>query len=1039
MYKKVSTNLNFVDREKEVLKYWKDNKIFEKSINMREGNETFTFYDGPPTANGKPHIGHILTRVIKDIIPRYKTMKGNKVLRKAGWDTHGLPVELEVEKLLGIDGKPEIEKFGVEPFIENCKKSVWKYKGEWEQMSDRVGFWADMENPYITYDNNYIESVWWAIKKIWDQDLLYKGHKIVPYCPRCGTSLSSHEVAQGYKDVKEPSIYVKFQVKGEENVYLMAWTTTPWTLPSNVALTINPKETYIKAKCSDEVYILAEELASTVLNEEYEVLEKMDGQSMIGMEYEPLFDFVKVDKKAFYVCGGDFVTLTDGTGIVHTAPAFGEDDAKVGREYDLPFVQMVNEQGTFIDDVTQWKGVFVKDADPMIIKHLEGRNLIYKKLDYEHSYPFCWRCDTHLLYYAMDTWFVKMTAVKDRLLKNNNKINWLPDNIREGRMGNFLENVVDWGLSRSRYWGTPLPIWECECGHRHAIGSIAELKEMGENVPDDIELHKPFIDKVLLKCPKCGTGKMKRVEEVIDCWFDSGSMPFAQWHYPFENQEIFKENYPADFISEAIDQTRGWFYTLLAISTLIFDEPAFKNVIVLGHVNDKDGIKMSKHKGNVVDPWTVLDKQGADAVRWYFYINSAPWLPNRFYEEAVSESQRKFMGTLWNTYAFYVLYADIDKFDPKKYKLEYEKLSVMDKWVLSKMNTLIATVDKNLANYRITESARAIQEFVDDLSNWYVRRSRERFWQKDMTQDKINAYMTLYTALVKLITVSAPFVPFIAEEIYGNLVRNIDSDAIESVHMCDFPVADGKVIDKELEKNMDLVLKLVVSGRACRNSANIKNRQPVSRIYVKADFELPEMFRELVKDELNVKEVVFTDDASSFTKYKFKPQLRTLGAKYGKLVPHIAKVLTDIDDNMVMEKFAKGEKVTFEIEGTTVELAEADVLIETTQKEGFVSEAQRDTTVVLDINLTPELIEEGFVREIISKIQTMRKEAGFEVQDHIKLYFADNEKIAQTINRNKDVIGDETLADEVAEGNVDGYSKEWKINGEKVKLTVVKI
>ncbi len=1039
MYKKVSTNLNFVDREKEVLEYWKENKIFEKSIKCREDGETFTFYDGPPTANGKPHIGHILTRVIKDIIPRYKTMKGYKVLRKAGWDTHGLPVELEVEKLLGIDGKPEIEKYGVEPFIASCKKSVWKYKGEWEQMSDRVGYWADMEEPYITYDNNYIESVWWALKRIWEQDLLYKGHKIVPYCPRCGTSLSSHEVAQGYKDVKEPSIYVKFQVKGEKNVYLMAWTTTPWTLPSNVALTINPRETYVKAKCSDEVYILAEALAPSVLKEEYEVLEKMDGQSLIGMEYEPLFDFVKVDKKAFYVAGGDFVTLTDGTGIVHTAPAFGEDDAKVGRAYDLPFVQMVNEQGNFIEAVTPWKGMFVKDADPKIIEHLEGRNLIYKKLDYEHSYPFCWRCDTHLLYYAMDTWFVKMTAVKDKLLKNNNKINWLPDNIREGRMGNFLENVVDWGLSRSRYWGTPLPIWECECGHRHVIGSIAELKEMGENVPDDIELHKPFIDNVLLKCPKCNTGKMKRVSEVIDCWFDSGSMPFAQWHYPFENQEIFKDNYPADFISEAIDQTRGWFYTLLAISTLLFDEPAFKNVIVLGHVNDKDGIKMSKHKGNVVDPWTVLDKQGADAVRWYFYINSAPWLPNRFYEEAVSESQRKFMGTLWNTYAFYVLYAGLDQFDPMQYKLEYEKLSVMDKWVLSKMNTLIATVDKNLANYRITESARAIQEFTDDLSNWYVRRSRERFWQKDMTQDKINAYMTLYTVLVKLITVSAPFVPFVTEEIYSNLVRNIDSNAPESVHLCDFPVADEKIIDKELEKNMELVLKLVVLGRACRNTANIKNRQPIARIYVKAGFELPGMFNELVKDELNVKEVVFTDDARRFTKYKFKPQLRTLGSRYGKLVPQIAKVLTEIDDNMVMEKFAKGETVTFELEGKAIELAEADVLIETSQKDGFVSEADKDTTVVLDTNLTPELIEEGFVREIISKIQTMRKEAGFEVQDHIKLYFADNKKISEIIERNKAVISDETLANEITQGSSNGYSKEWNINGEKVNFTVEKV
>ncbi len=1039
MYKKVSTDLNFVEREKEVLRYWKENKIFEKSVEARKDGPTFTFYDGPPTANGKPHIGHILTRVVKDIIPRYKTMKGYKVLRKAGWDTHGLPVELEVEKLLNINGKPEIEKYGVEPFITSCKHSVWKYKSEWEQMSDRVGYWVDMEKPYITYDNNYIESVWWSLKKIWEKDLLYKGHKIVPYCPRCGTSLSSHEVAQGYKDVKEPSIYVKFPVKGEKQVYLMAWTTTPWTLPSNVALTVNPDETYIKAKCSGEVYILAEALAQTVLEEEYEVLAKVRGKELIGMEYEPLFDFARVDKKAFYVAGGDFVTLTDGTGIVHTAPAFGEDDARVGKAYDLPFVQLVDEQGKFVEAVDIWKGMFVKDADPLIIKHLEGRNLIYRKLDYEHSYPFCWRCDTHLLYYALDTWFIKMTALRERLLENNNKINWLPDNIREGRMGNFLENVVDWGLSRSRYWGTPLPIWECGCGHIHVIGSIAELKEMGENVPDDIELHKPYIDSVLLKCPKCGTGKMRRVSEVIDCWFDSGSMPFAQWHYPFENQEIFEENFPADFISEAIDQTRGWFYTLLAISTLLFDRPAFKNVIVLGHVNDKEGQKMSKHKGNVVDPWSVLDKQGADAVRWYFYINSAPWLPSRFYEEAVSESQRKFMGTLWNTYAFYVLYANIDRFDPKKYKLEYDKLSVMDKWIFSRLNTLIGTVDKNLENYRITESARAIQEFVDDLSNWYVRRSRERFWQKEMNQDKINAYMTLYHVLTQLVSVSAPFVPFVADEIYGNLVKNVDGEAPDSIHLCPFPEVNEKYIDRELEKNMDLVLKLVVLGRACRNAANVKNRQPIARMYVRSKFVLPDMFKELAADELNLKEIEFTDDAGKFTTYKFKPQLKTLGPKYGKLVPKIAKLLTEVDGNAVMQRFDKGEAVSFEIEGTAVELARADVLIETVQKEGFVSETDRDNTVILDINLTPELIEEGFIREIISKVQTMRKEAGFEVQDSIAFYAEGNSRIEDIIIKNSKVIAGEVLAKDIKAGNGNGYSKEWNINGEKVKFTVARV
>ncbi|HHW47043.1 MAG TPA: isoleucine--tRNA ligase [Clostridiaceae bacterium] len=1038
MYKKVSTSLNFVEREKEVLEFWKKNNIFEKSIKNREGGPAFTFYDGPPTANGKPHIGHILTRVIKDIIPRYKTMKGYKVLRKAGWDTHGLPVELEVEKELGINGKPEIEKYGVEPFIQKCKESVWTYENEWRKMSDRVGFWADMDNPYVTYHNSYIESVWWALKQIWDKGLLYKGHKIVPYCPRCGTALSSHEVAQGYKDVKENSVYVKFAIKGEKQAFLMAWTTTPWTLPSNVALTVNPDETYVRVKCGDETYILAEALVETVIQEEYQILERMAGRDLVGMEYEPLFDFAKVTKKAYYVVAGDFVTLTDGTGIVHTAPAFGEDDAKVGREYDLPFVQLVNEQGKFVDEVTPWKGVFVKDADPEIIKHLEQRNLIYKTMLYEHSYPFCWRCDTPLLYYARDTWFIKMTEVKEQLLRNNKKINWLPEHIRDGRFGNFLENVVDWGLSRERYWGTPLPIWECECGHRHMVGSIAELKEMGENVPDDIELHKPYIDNVFLKCPKCKEGKMKRVTEVIDCWFDSGAMPFAQWHYPFENEDLFKENFPADFISEALDQTRGWFYTLLAISTLIFDEAPYKNVIVLGLVQDKEGQKMSKHKGNVVDPWNILDKQGADAVRWYFYVGSAPWLPSRFYEEAVSEGQRKFMGTLWNTYAFYVLYANIDKFNPTEYKLDYDKLSSMDKWILSRLYTLIRTVDKNLENYRITESARAIQDFTDELSNWYVRRSRERFWQKDMNQDKINAYMTLYTVLAEVTKLIAPFVPFMAEEIYQNLVISVDKSAPESVHLCDYPEFIEKYVDEELEKNMDLVLKIVVQGRACRNAANIKNRQPIGKMYVKADFELPQDYKELVEDELNVKELIFTDDAKHFTVYKFKPQLRTLGPKYGKLVPQIAKALNEVDGHAVMDSFKNGQTISFEVEGNKIELSESDVLVEVAQKEGYVSVSEKDITVVMDTNLTPELIEEGFVREIVSKIQTMRKEANFEVQDRIKLYHAGNKKIAEIIDRNKDYISNEVLADEILEGTVDGYSKEWNINGEKVTMTVIK-
>jgi len=1037
VYNKVSTDLNFVEREKQVLKFWKDNNIFEKSISSREKGTTFTFYDGPPTANGKPHIGHILTRVMKDIIPRYKTMKGYKVLRKAGWDTHGLPVELEVEKMLGISGKPQIESYGVEPFIKKCKESVWKYQSEWERMSDRVGYWVDMEEPYVTYHNNYIESVWWSLKKIWDQGLLYKGHKIVPYCPRCGTSLSSHEVAQGYKDVKEASVYVKFPVKDQNGVFLMAWTTTPWTLPSNVALVVNPKETYIRAKCADEVYVLAEALASTVLNEEYEVLDTMVGQDLVGLEYDTIFDFAQIDKKAYYVVADDYVTLTDGTGIVHTAPAFGEDDARIGRTYDLPFVQLVNEQGNFIEAVTPWKGVFVKDADPQIIKNLDERNLLYKSQDYEHSYPYCWRCDTPLLYYARDTWFIKMTEVRDRLLKNNKKINWLPENIRDGRFGKFLENVIDWGLSRERYWGTPLPIWECNCGHRHAIGSIEELRQMGKNVPKDIELHKPYIDNVHLTCPKCN-GEMKRVSEVIDCWYDSGSMPFAQWHYPFENKEIFEANFPANFISEAVDQTRGWFYTLLAISTLLFDEPAYKNVIVLGLVQDKDGFKMSKHKGNVVDPWTVLDNQGADAVRWYFYTNSAPWLPSRFYGDAVSEAQRKFMGTLWNTYAFYVLYANIDSFNPIEYKLEYDKLSLMDQWILSKLHSLIEIVDKNLGNYKIIESARGLQDFVSDLSNWYVRRSRERFWYKDMPQDKINAYMTLYTVLIELTKIVAPFTPFMAEEIYQNLVGNVDKSAPESVHLCSFPQVNTEFINKDLEENMNEVLKIVVQGRACRNTANIKNRQPIGKMYVKSSKELPELFKDIIAEELNLKEIIFTTDVANFTTYLFKPQLKTVGPKYGKLVGKIRKALEELDGNNAMDELKSNKPLTFDFDGEKVELFEEDLLIETQHKEGYVAESEKDITVVLDTNLTEELIEEGFVREIISKIQTMRKEAKFEVQDNINVHHWGNEKLAKIIERNKNEISGEVLGKTIAEGEKTGYQKEWKINKEDINLSIEK-
>ena len=1042
MYKKVDTNLNFVDRELEVLKFWQENNVFEESIKSREDGPVFTFYDGPPTANGKPHIGHILTRVIKDLIPRYRTMKGYKVLRKAGWDTHGLPVELEVEKLLGISGKPEIENYGVEDFITKCKESVWKYQSEWEKMSDRVGYWVDMENPYVTYDNNYIESVWWSLRQIWDKDLIYKGHKIVPYCPRCGTSLSSHEVAQGYKDIKDQTATCKFKVKGEENTYLLAWTTTPWTLPSNVGLCVNPEHTYVRATLDGATYILAEALVEAVLGTEgVEIKEKFAGKDLCGMEYEPLFTCAKVDKKAFFVVADTYVTLTDGTGIVHIAPAFGEDDARVGRTNNLPFVQLVNEQGYFTEEFTaefpHLKDVFVKNADPEILKYLREQGTLFKAIPHTHSYPHCWRCDTPLLYYARDTWFIEMTKVRDRLVANNKTVNWMPESIGEGRFGNFLEGVIDWGLSRSRYWGTPLPIWECKCGHKHLIGSIEELKSMSSDCPENIELHKPYIDNVHLNCPECG-GTMTRVADVIDCWYDSGSMPFAQLHYPFENKEIFDQNFPADFISEAVDQTRGWFYTLMAISTLIFDKAPYKNVIVLGHVGDKDGIKMSKHKGNVVDPWSVLDVQGADAVRWYFYSASAPWLPSRFAGENVSESQRKFMGTFWNTYAFYVLYANIDNFDPTKYELKYDTLNMMDKWVLSRLHTLVKNVDEHLDAYRIFEASREMQDFVDDLSNWYVRRSRERFWQSDMPQDKINAYKTLHTVLVTLAKISAPFIPFMAEQVYQNLVKSVDESAPLSVHLCDFPVCDEAMIDKTLEKHMNEVLDIVVLGRSCRNESNIKNRQPIGTLYVGATEVLPEEFISIVAEELNVKHVEFTTEAADFISYSFKPQMRTLGPKYGKLLNPIRTALTELDGTAAMAELNETGVLKLTIEGQEIELTKDDLLISTAQKEGYVAATDNGYTVVIDTNLTEELLEEGFVREIISKIQTMRKEADFEVQDHILVSYTGNDKVAGIMAKNADYIASEVLANSVTEGTLDGYTKDWKINGEEVTFTVKK-
>ena len=1051
MYEKVSTNLNFVDREKKTEEFWKENDIFRKSMENRKEGETYTFYDGPPTANGKPHIGHVLTRVIKDMIPRYQTMKGKMVPRKAGWDTHGLPVELEVEKLLGLDGKEQIEEYGLDPFIKKCKESVWKYKGMWEDFSETVGFWADMDNPYVTYDDNFIESEWWALKQIWDKKLLYKGFKIVPYCPRCGTPLSSHEVAQGYKDVKERSAIARFKVK-DEDAYILAWTTTPWTLPSNVALCVNPDETYVKVKAGDGyTYYMAEALLDSVLgklaDEEngvkaYEILETYKGSDLENKEYEPLFDFAKdiiakQHKKAYYVTCDTYVTMGDGTGVVHIAPAFGEDDAQVGRKYDLPFVQLVNGKGEMTEE-TPYAGVFCKKADPMVLKDLEEKGLLFDAPKFEHSYPHCWRCDTPLIYYARESWFIKMTAVKDDLVRNNNTVNWIPESIGKGRFGDWLENIQDWGISRNRYWGTPLNVWECECGHQECIGSRAELAEKSGN-PDaaQVELHRPYIDAVTIKCPDCGK-EMHRVPEVIDCWFDSGAMPFAQHHYPFENKEVFEQQFPAKFISEAVDQTRGWFYSLMAESTLLFNKAPYENVIVLGHVQDENGQKMSKSKGNAVDPFEALEQYGADAIRWYFYINSAPWLPNRFHGKAVQEGQRKFMSTLWNTYAFYVLYAEIDQFDATKYTLDYEKLPVMDKWLLSKLNTLVKTVDENLGNYRIPEAARALDSFVDEMSNWYVRRSRDRFWAKGMEQDKINAYMTLYTALVTVAKTAAPMIPFMTEDIYQNLVRNLDPSAPESIHLCDFPVANEQHIDKELEDNMEAVLKIVVIGRACRNTANIKTKQPIGKMYVKADFALSEYFVEIIEDELNVKSVEFTEDVSAFTSYTFKPQLRTVGPKYGKYLKQIQQTLASLDGNQAMAKLKAEGALKLDNISDEVVLCEEDLLISMAQKEGYVSDSEGGVTVVLDTNLTPELIEEGMVREIISKLQTMRKEADFEVTDRIHVTYSGSDKVGEIFEKYGENIKTVVLADTVTEGTTDGYQKEWKINGETVLLGVQK-
>ena len=1075
VYEKVPTDLKFVEREREVEKFWKDNDIFQKSIDSRKEGETYTFYDGPPTANGKPHIGHVLTRVIKDMIPRYRTMKGYMVPRKAGWDTHGLPVELEVEKKLGLDGKEQIEEYGLEPFIKHCKESVWKYKGMWEDFSSTVGFWADMDNPYVTYDNNFIESEWWALKQIWDKKLLYKGFKIVPYCPRCGTPLSSHEVAQGYKSVKERSAVVRFKVTGED-AYFLAWTTTPWTLPSNVALCVNPDETYVKVKAADGyTYYMAEALLDKVLaglavktgqtvdgkelatdedgkvaenisgeGVDYTVLEKFAGKALEYKEYEPLFACAgeaaaKQHKKGHFVTCDTYVTMSDGTGIVHIAPAFGEDDAKVGRKYDLPFVQFVDGKGELTEE-TPYAGLFVKKADPEVLKDLDKEGKLFDAPKFEHDYPFCWRCDTPLIYYARESWFIKMTdpEVKANLIANNKKINWIPETIGTGRFGAWLENVQDWGISRNRYWGTPLNIWQCEdCGEMMSIGSIAELKEKSDNCPDNIELHRPYIDAVTCKCGKCG-GTMKRVPEVIDCWFDSGSMPFAQHHYPFENKDLFEQQFPAKFISEAVDQTRGWFYSLLAISTLLFNKAPYENVIVLGHVQDADGQKMSKSKGNAVDPMEALNKHGADAIRWYFYENSAPWLPNRFHDKAVTEGQRKFMGTIWNTYAFFVLYANIDDFDATKYTLEYDKLPVMDKWILSKLNTVVKTVDDNLNNYKITETARTLEDFVDELSNWYVRRCRERFWAKGMEQDKINAYMTLYTTLVTLCKTAAPMIPFMTESIYRNLVCSIDKSAPISVHLCDFPKVQEDWIDKELEDNMEDVLNAVVIGRACRNATNIKNRQPIGRMFIKAPWKLNEFFTDIIADELNVKSVEYKDDVRDFTSYTFKPQLKTLGPKYGRFLGEIRKQLTELDGNKAMDELNNAGFITLQVNGQDIRLEKTDLLIEMTQMEGYVANSDKGITVVMDTNLTPELIEEGFVREIVSKIQTMRKDAGFEVMDRIKVYVSGNDRIADLMQRNAEQVKSVVLADDIIASEAEGFVKEWNINGENVTLGVEK-
>ena len=1050
MYKQVPTSLNFVDREKAVEKFWEDNNIFKKSMEHRKEGETYTFYDGPPTANGKPHIGHVETRTIKDMIPRYRTMKGYMVPRKAGWDTHGLPVELEVEKLLGLDGKEQIEEYGLAPFIDKCKESVWKYKGMWEDFSRTVGFWADMDNPYVTYDDNFIESEWWALKTIWDKGLLYKGFKIVPYCPRCGTPLSSHEVAQGYKAVKERSAIVRFKVKGED-AYFLAWTTTPWTLPSNVALCVNPEETYLKVKASDGyTYYIAKALADKVLGrlaeegkDAYEVLETYVGKDLEYKEYEPLYKCAgdaaeKQKKKAHFVTCDGYVTMTDGTGIVHIAPAFGEDDSRIGRNYELPFVQFVDGKGDLTAE-TPYAGKFVKDADPLVLKDLDAEGKLFDAPKFEHDYPFCWRCDTPLIYYARESWFIKMTAVKDDLVRNNKTINWIPASIGEGRFGNWLENIQDWGVSRNRYWGTPLNIWECECGHQHSIGSREELYKMsGNEKAKTVEFHRPYIDEITITCPECGR-QMKRVPEVIDCWFDSGAMPFAQHHYPFENKDLFEQQFPADFISEAVDQTRGWFYSLLAESTLLFNKAPYKNVIVMGHVQDENGQKMSKSKGNAVDPFNALETYGADAIRWYFYTSSAPWLPKRFSGKAVQEGQRKFMGTLWNTYAFFVLYANIDNFDASKYTLEYDKLPVMDKWLLSKLNSTVAEVDSNLDQYRIPEAAKALQDFVDEMSNWYVRRSRERFWAKGMEQDKINAYMTLYTALVTICKAAAPMIPFMTEDIYQNLVRSNDANAPESIHLCDFPVVNKDHIDKKLEEDMEDVLDAVVMGRACRNEAAIKNRQPISRMYIKSDFTLSEFYQEIIEDELNVKEVVFTDDVRDFTSYTFKPQLRTVGPKYGKQLGGIQKHLAALDGNAAMDELNADGALKFDVDGVAVELTKDDLLIDMAQKEGYVSQEDNRMTVVLDTNLTPELVEEGFVYEIISKIQTMRKESGFEVTDHIRVSINGNDKLSEIAQKNKEAISGKVLADELTSGAEYGVSKEWNINGENAVIAVERV